>query len=183
MFTYMIAGVSESAPPAPATDEWVYQSLRDATNGGADDLTHIIVLSDLPAGVTDIEIMSWDISTSSANEGICVQIGDAGGFEATSYDQSVKRSGSPEFRSDGFFAHPVATNDASNLTRSIWRLFRWDTSLHLWIYWGSDMENTDTSSSSGVGFKTLSGEITQVQITTDSEVSNFDNGTVIGRYK
>ena len=177
MFTAMLA------PKAVAGSTlWTYGSEVDATNGGADDQTHVTVLSGLSAGLTDIEIIGWGLGTDTNDEGICVQLGDSGGFENTGYDNSVKHASASENRTTGFFSSQAAANDAGDEQRAVWRLIRWDTSSHLWFCYGFGIEATGTAGRTFFGYKTLSGELTQVRITTDSETSNFDEGSVIGRY-
>jgi hypothetical protein len=180
MFThFMFKG---AAAPAAST-LWTYGSEVDATNGGSDDLTHVTVLSGLSAGLTDLDPFGYNIGTDADNQDICIQLGDSGGFENTGYDNACKVAATSEVRTDGFFSSPSGVTDASDEQRTIWRLMRYATDENLWFCWTSCMENTGTASRVSFGYKTLSGELTQIRFTTVDEVAAFDEGTVIGRYR
>ena len=63
------------------------------------------------------------------------------------------------------------------------RLLRWDVAEHLWILRSELYMTGGTNSFQSVGTKTLSGELTQVELTTAGGTAAFDAGEVRVRYR
>ena len=161
---------------------WTYASEVDATNGGADNLTVMTLVSGLPSGLIDIEIMWTDLSTNAASTAGLIQLGDAGGFEATNYHSSAGYASEAAAATTGFLMSTTATSDAADSMHGCMSLFRYNAGDHLWLMRGKSGETTSTPSCIEVGSKTLSGEITQIQLTTIAGTAVFDGGAVIVRY-
>ena len=166
----------------PAQD-WTESSLVDMTNGGANDQTAVTVVSGMSAGYDTIEIMYNGVSTNTANQSLIIRLGDSGGIETTNYDNSNRSGGNSENKTDGFYASREADADAADLFSGILRLHRWDSSEHLWLARMTSLEHTKTTCRMSAGYKTLSGEITQIQATTSGGSATFDGGNIIARYR
>jgi len=177
------AGLPYNVQLVPAAaDLWTCVDAVDLTNGGADDQTIVNVATSLPASLIDIEISGWNIGQSAENNGVCLQLGDSGGFETTGYVSATKTATNTELKTNGFYACRDADNDAANEFRALWRLLRWDPTLHLWFCWVNGVENTGSAARTTFGTKTLSGELTQLRLTTTNGSATFDQGEVVTRY-
>jgi len=177
MFTHFVGKLQSEAE-----EEYTYSTQVDLTNGGADDQTAVTVVSGLPSGITKIEGMYHSASTDAANQAICLRLGDAGGIEAAGYDSNVASGTSEENRTDGLFNSHDTGLDAANVIWGIWTLVRWDVSEHLWLCTSLHMETGAQLPKIGTGTKTLSGELTQLQVTTSGGTAQFDGGEVRVRY-
>ena len=161
---------------------WTYSNSFDLTNGGADDLTSLILASDLTA-VTQIEVIISHGTTGSDNTPIIVQLGDSGGFEVTGYDSSGQSSTSNSVGVDeGFLTASIGGADANQEYSGVLRIWRWDESENLWMARGFLMEHGTTSPIRVAGYKTLSSDLTQVRLSTIAGTAVFTNGDAIVRY-
>ena len=125
----------------------------------------------IPAGVNKV-FVAFDAVSLSGTDDLLVQIGDAGGIEATGYASSSSHSSGDSSSTTGFnIVHTVAGDVASGLMT----LIRMDG--NRWVQSHGMTRNTSGSTSCGGGIKTLSAELTQVRITR-SGTDTFDAGSV-----
>lgn len=163
--------------------EWTYTSKIDMTNGGGNDLTAITIASGLPSGIDTIEVLFNAVSTDGGNSGLCIRLGDAGGIETTGYWSSAAVAGNSEWRSDGLYMIDVTEMDANEQHSGVFRLRRWDISEHQWFSKASSVDLAGNTPRIASGTKTLSGELTQIQATTNvPATSDFNNGEMRVRY-
>ena len=141
------------------------------TSGTTSDFTGI------PAGVRRITAMFSGASTNGTSVPI-LQLGDAGGFEATGYTGSVGTvqgaSASAALHSTGFGLVP---SQAAAAVYSGAVILSRKNGTHEWAICG-DLGRTDTASVSFIaGVKTLSAELTQLRLTMVNGTDAFDAGS------
>ena len=154
-----IVSINGIAAPVAASG-WTYLSEVDLTNGGANDLTEATLASGLPSGLETIEVMLTDVSL----------------------DTGVNNTSNGETAVSAFYTSRSVDVAAADVQTTIFTLSRWDTSEHLWFSFGHSHEHTNTATRVGCGYKTLSGEITQIRVISNNGVAQFDGGTAIVRY-
>jgi len=155
---------------------WTYGSIVTLTSGTA----HLLA-SGLPSGLKEIEILLNGVSTNTANQPPVIRLGDAGGIETTGYT-SIARVGANTSAQTAYFQFFRATDfAAAEALSGVMRLARWDSSLHLWLMTCLATEAAQISHSTGR--KTLSEELTQIQITTPGGAATFDLGSARVRYR
>ncbi|MHC4757117.1 MAG: hypothetical protein ACYTE8_00510, partial [Planctomycetota bacterium] len=153
-----------------------------ATTSGTD----VTLASGLSAGITEILIMLNGVSGDTANQPPIVQLGDAGGFETTGYyygDMNIASGGMyQDIRTDGFatISRRSGAYAAAELVTGHMSIYRWDASEHLWFANGWFQ---DAHGEHGCGYKTLSGELTQIKLTTPGGSATFDAGEARVRYR
>jgi hypothetical protein len=180
MFTYML-GVGDTTPVVP--DAWTWGTEKDLTNAGANDLVTVTLLSSLPAGITDVEVFVRNGSVLGANDAICVQLGDVGGFENTGYDSQTTLSSGGGQITTAFSGDPWSTADAAYDYYQVFRIARVFSGEDKWIYFGMGNKTGSAGCRYSFGTKTLSGELTQVRLSGDESTGiTFDNGAAIARY-
>ena len=162
---------------------WTYSAKVDMTNGGADDQAAITVVSGLPSGVIEIEVLYTLVSTTANNQSLRLVFGDSGGFETAGYENAANNAATGENKTDGFYNNSNPSGDAPDEVSGVFRCFRWDASEHLWSvrHFGNEHGATSAPRTSS-GYKTLSGELTQIQATTSLGVGLFDGGEIRSRY-
>ncbi len=168
------------APTARTTlgtdQDWTYGSQVTLNSG-----TSVQIESAFPSGLTDIEILIEQPRSSLAHD-LYAQIGDAGGLETSGYASVMRHTvGSPADidDEDSYTTGFLLAAGASILTHGVYRLISWDVSEHLWMGFGQT-ENTGKCQC-GMGFKTLSGEITTLNILCSA--GNFTQGEARVRYR
>lgn len=142
-----------------------------STSGTSIDFTSI------PAGTKRITLMLKDVSTNGTAD-LLVQLGDAGGIEATSYlgaSASITGTGSCDSTSytTGFGISTVA---AANTHCGMLILTR-ENSSHTWVAMGMFHRSDGAYVKFTTGIKTLSAELDRVRITTTAS-DTFDAGEI-----
>ena len=120
--------------------------------------------------------MFSEVSTNGAND-ILVQLGDSGGIEDTGYVSTSNNYNNASgtagaTRTDGLV---VLYSSAAQLLTGHMLLTRIDGNSWVASHTGKILT---TNVLSGGGSKTLSGTLTQVQITTVGGTNTFDNGKI-----
>lgn len=161
---------------------WTYVAQFDLTNGGGNDLTSAIIASSLPSGIVQFDILFEDASTDVNNQPYIIQLGDSGGIETTNYDTNQQTAGVGVAFTTGFSLSNTVSADEPDHYSGMARFYRWDISSHLWISGIRVQELLSAHPRYGAGYKELSGELTQVQITTLGGAGNFDSGKARMRY-
>lgn len=156
---------------APSTGGITLATEQASTSGTAIDFTGI------PAGTQRIVIMFDAVSTSSTSRPL-IQLGDAGGFEATGYISSslYLYGATPVFTSStaGFVINSTA---AANVLSGSVILNLENSTIFTWVISGSFAETSDALIVTA-GRKALSAELTQVRITTENGTDTFDAGAI-----
>lgn len=142
-----------------------------STSGTSIDFTSI------PSWVKKITVMLAGLSTNGSS-GILVRIGDSGGVAATGYVGGGSRLGTAtESVTTGFaYADPTGMNAAA----AIWTVLGTISLLGSNQYvWSANTVRTDSIlMGMGVGYKTLTGVLTTVRLTTVNGTDTFDAGSV-----
>lgn len=130
----------------------------------------------LPSGLNEIVVMLADVSLGTT-ELFGIKIGDSGGIETTGYRGQAGEIGGTSVASTAFFLLVSASANA-DLWTGIITLSR--KTGNQWTYKGV-LESSAIGVAVSTGKKTLSGELTQVQLAVDG-AGNFDGGSWNIRY-
>lgn len=151
--------------------EWTYATEVATTSG-----TTQTIASGL-SEPKEIEIFFDQVSSGTGNYEIV--IGDSGGFETSGY-VSVAEDGTttPVTSTQGFIMEASASG--SNYSGYM-RIMLRDAGANEYVAHHMLHKEGTSLRSVGVGRKALSGDLTQIRI--DSLTGNFDNGSVIVRYR
>lgn len=138
-----------------------------------------ITFGSIPSGTKKITVMLEAVSTSGTNA-LQLLIGDSGGVETTGYVSGNAR----HFAGGNAFA---SATDSFQLTPSMAAADTVDYVIELslkhsanftWACSGIGYRAGGPNSYTSVGFKSLSAELTQVQITTSGGTDTFDAGSI-----
>lgn len=171
-------GSTTKVPHVAAVEAYVAANskiLTLATRVSASGTT--VDFTGIPAGVKEIVVM-FDGVSLSGTDNILVQLGDAGGFEATGYISSSGDSASQSVSTVGFVIRNTLATDRP--TGSVF-LNLMDAATFQWVQ-QHGMYRAGGSAIAGGGSKSLSAELTQVRITTDG-TNTFDAGTINIAYR
>ena len=128
----------------------------------------------IPAGVEYIEIFFNGVSLSGTNN-LLVQIGDSGGIETTGYVSRTTTDGETLSSTSGFIAKLGSAGQTIHGKMELHHL-----GSNLWF--ASYTFHTTTDSWTGSGTKTLSAELTTVQLAATG-ADSFDAGSAYLRYR
>ncbi len=143
---------------------------EQALSGATIDFTSI------PAGVKEITILVEDLSSDGTSLPM-VQLGDAGGFEASGYLGSIL---STAFTT-GFGFQDTAS--AAVVIQGVMTIRLKDAANFTWVA-NTRYARTDSAGSlGGGGSKSLSAELTQVRLTFVNGTDEFDGGSAAIQYK
>jgi len=159
---------------------WTHTGSVDLTSGSP---TSVTLLSGL-SGVEDIVIHLEGISTNSANQAPLLQLGDSGGLETSGYSgdgASINATNdNNDTNSSGFFLSDNTNFDAAQSATIRINLHHFGS--NVWGIIATGLRDTSRVLI-GTGIKTLSGELTQVAVTTSIGTATFDGGTAYGSSK
>ena len=146
------------------------------TSGTSIDFTGI------PSGVKKITIMFVGVSHDGTSDYL-VQLGDAGGIEATSYLSTVwwQVSASNSLAVDTAGFGLTGSVDANTTIHGTLHLHLEDSANFTWVASGVLMTNDTTRLMNSAGSKSLSAELTQIRITSVS-ADTFDAGAINIQY-
>ena len=130
-----------------------------------------VTFTGIPSGVKRITFMMEGVSTNGTNQYI-LQIGDSGGIEATGYASGA--NGSSSTVAFILTIGPAATH----LYHGTIILNLVDASTFTWTSQGSIVELITPLVISNAGSKSLSAELTQIQLGTVGFVDTFDAGNI-----
>jgi hypothetical protein len=137
-----------------------------------------ITFGSIPAGTKRITIMFEGVSLSGTDE-LLVQIGDAGGIEATGYISGSNVGGASAVASTSGFV--IRTNTAADLHHGAAELYLKDSTNFTWSSTHMLYRSGSLAMAFGSGSKSLSAELTQVSITR-SGTNTFDAGSINIQY-
>ena len=139
-----------------------------------------VSFSSIPAGVSEVTGIIDGFSTSNNSVNILLTLGDSGGLETTGY---LSGSGGDSFGSTSTTAFVVLGSSftaAANTFTLRFTLTRAADSSNKWIFSCIASNNSTGISSIGAGSKTLSGELTQLQLSVSA--GTFDAGSFNLKY-
>ena len=140
------------------------------TSGTAIDFTGI------PAGVKRITINFVGVSLSGTTN-LLVQLGDAGGFEATTYLGASTLLGAGASSANYTTGFGISTGDASYVVHGRMVLELENAAAFTWTASGVVSLSNTAATITSAGSKSLSAELTQVRITTTG-ADTFDAGAI-----
>jgi len=158
--------------------DWSYGSLQDLTNGGADNLTAITVISGL-SNVDSVTVMLKRFSASGTGAPL-LQLGDAS-WVTSGYVWSCNYTGTTTTVTTGFLYSPNAGQGAGDQCSVVWELRR--VKNDIWQCFSTGNEATKNSVRTGVGTVDVGGDLQKLQITSTGGSITFDNGDAIARYR
>jgi hypothetical protein len=165
--------------------DWTYGSQIDLTNGGLDDQEYVTIASGLPSGIVELEVFFHSVSSDTDSRALCVQMGDAGGFENTGYLCRMQNGVTGGSTEEGVVASRNSPVAAADSLSGVMCFYRWDSSEHLWHVTILSHESGSSQPRHGNCTKTLSGELTQLRAVADFDEAGalFDGGEIRARYR
>ena len=136
-----------------------------------------ILFSGIPADVAEFEV-HFDQATLDVSGNAIVRLGDSGGIESTDYRAGHWRSAT----SGSSLTEFIVPIPVSNSLNGVLRFTRMAAATNTWTAFGGFMLSTGGGPMVICGSKSLSGELTQVQIGITS-ASNFTGGTAQLTYR
>jgi len=135
----------------------------------------VITFGSIPAGTTQITITMEDISTNSTGS-LLIRIGDSGGIETSGYVSAAAAMDNTgmthQSATDGFV---TASDEAPDTVSGQMILTLKDASAFTWVS-SHVQKNLTNRSSMGGGHKSLTAELTQLNITAGG--NTFDGGSI-----
>jgi len=136
-----------------------------------------VLFGSIPSGTKRIVMMLNEVSTNGTSR-FMVQIGDAGGIEATGYINNVVELNStpnPASNTTGFAINQSPSASVTHSGKITLDLM--DASAFTWVS-NSMLTGGSNIPDISVGRKSLSAELTQIQLTTANGTDTFDAGAV-----
>lgn len=157
----------------PNHNKIVLSTSQASTSGTA------ITFSSIPAGVRRITIILSGVSTSGTSN-LMVQIGDAGGVEATGYLGAATTIASATPATANFTTGfgVQATTAAATISHGTIVLDLMSASAFTWSAHSIVGHSNATNISMGAGVKSLTAELDRVVITTVGGADTFDAGSI-----
>lgn len=145
------------------------KTVQATTSGTSKDFT------DIPSWVKRITVMFSGVSTNGTNSPL-IQLGDAGGIEATGYNATASDSGGRLSETTGF---PVARGvGAGDFMTGVLQLSLLDAATNTWAAMGNSTRTTSSNTYFLSGAKSLSATLDRIRITTINGTDTFDAGSV-----
>lgn len=132
----------------------------------------------LPSGIKEFDIDFSGTSLSGTSD-LLVQLGDSGGFETTTYVSGSDSGGGVSASTAGFVLRVQA---AANVVYGHMHFSLADPSVNEWVS-SHSARIAASACTHGGGNKALSGELTQIRITTVNGTDTIDAGKVNIAYK
>lgn len=137
----------------------------------------VILASGIAAGAREIVIAFESISHNFNNQGWIIQIGDSGGLETSGYIGGGWQDVDFANNSNGYRFTDNNSVDAVTVINAVMTLQHMGNN-----QWSFSALAEDFDFLAGVGTKTLSGELTQIALTTFGGSATIDSGTARIRY-
>jgi len=148
------------------------QGTEQATTSGT-----AMSFTSIPAGTKMINMQMVGVSFSSGSTELCIQIGDSGGYETSSYlGRTSDHSGSMAALSNAF--QMTNGGDGSHVYHGQAILTLEDSSDYTWTGFWVLGRSDGANGYIGAGSKSLSAELDRVQLTTTGGSNTFDAGVV-----
>ena len=152
------------------SDGWTYSDELATTSGT------IVTFDNIPSGVTSIEVMLAGVGTSTNTKPAIIQIGDAGGIETSGYDISNELGSSTFHTTDGWRTVIDSIHLSAMTHYGCLKLRKFIPTQNLWLGDYLFMTSNGNNVRYGSGFKTLTGELTSVALTTSDGIATFTGG-------
>lgn len=161
-----VLGLSSGLPAWTSSGVFTAETATATISGTTHDYTGIA------AGANRITIVFNEVSTDGVEE-LLVQIGDAGGIETASYASTAWNSGGNVTDTTGYLLTRLqAAADQYSGAVVLTRI-----SGDIWSSSGILSNPPDIKTFVSAGIKTLSGELTQLRLTTTGTPDTFDGGS------
>ena len=135
-----------------------------------------ITFSSIPAGTKMIYIVGSGISSDSTGA-YRLRLGDSGGVEATGYVNNVSTDGGTSNQATTEFRITTTVGNVAAVSINIiGRLIAVDQANNDWVFEAGFSLTNSTYTGESIGRKTLSGELTDVELSLSS--GNFDAGEI-----
>ena len=161
------AGTATNKLLPPSLNKVSLLATQATTSGTSKDFT-------IPAGARKIVIEFVGVSTNGTSN-LLVQIGDAGGIEATGYLGTASQDAAAANYTTGFGIN-VAT--AAAILHGAMKFSLVDAATFTWVATHSLGRSDAAALHGGAGSKSLSQELTTVRVTTVNGTDAFDAGLV-----
>ena len=141
-----------------------------STSGTSIDFTSI------PSWVKRVTVMFSGVSVSGTS-GLLIQVGDAGGIEATGYlGSSCTATSGGNGNTNYTTGYGIRATSSSDVVQGV--LIINNLTGNLWVASGTFSKSNNSDSIVTAGDKTLSGTLDRVRITTVSGTDTFDAGSI-----
>lgn len=145
------------------------KTVQATTSGTSKDFT------DIPSWAKRITVMFNGVSSNGTNPPI-VQIGDAGGIEATGYTATATDTGGRATETTGFIlARGVGAGD---FMTGVLQISLLDAATNTWVATGTSTRTTNSNTYFLGGVKSLSATLDRIRFTTVGGTDVFDAGSV-----
>lgn len=145
------------------------KTVQATTSGTSKDFTSI------PSWAKRITVMFNGVSSNGTNSPL-IQLGDAGGIEATGYNATASDSGGRLSETTGF---PVARGvGAGDFMTGVLQLSLLDAATNTWAAMGNSTRTTSSNTYFLSGAKSLSATLDRIRFTTIGGTDVFDAGSV-----
>lgn len=145
------------------------KTVQATTSGTSKDFT------DIPSWAKRITVMFNGVSSNGTNSPL-IQLGDAGGIEATAYNATASDSGGRLSETTGF---PVARGvGAGDFMTGVLQLSLLDAATNTWVAMGNSTRTTSNNTYFLSGAKLLSATLDRIRFTTIGGTDVFDAGSV-----
>jgi hypothetical protein len=136
----------------------------------------LVDFTSIPSWAKRVTVMFSGVSTNSTSN-ILVQIGDAGGIEATGYAGSATQVGGVSVNyTDGFLVTGAIA--PASVVNGALTLSLIDSSTNTWVGTGVLGHSDGAQTQLSAGSKALSASLDRVRILMDGGVATFDAGTI-----
>lgn len=145
--------------------------------------TSVTLASDLPSGINKVKLYAQGVSQNSANQVGLIQIGDLGGFETTGYNSAAGfisgTSVSIDAATAGFAFSENTNFDAATAVSNKLVMELIDPDTNTWSFSCHLVVDSGSQIFVGNATKSLSGELTQIRLTTTGGTATYDAGSII----
>lgn len=156
-------------PDALSIRQLTSKTVQATTSGTSKDFT------DIPSWAKRITVMFNGVSSNGTNSPL-IQLGDAGGIEATGYNATASDSGGRLSETTGF---PVARGvGAGDFMTGVLQLCLLDAATNTWAAMGNSTRTTSANTYFLSGAKSLSATLDRIRFTTIGGTDVFDAGSV-----
>lgn len=139
----------------------------------------------IPSGTTKIHIYGYDVSTNGSSK-LQLQIGDSGGIETSGYVGNCGEDGgtSIEYSDESNVGYVLSVYASpAYVQQLVYTLHLVNASTNTWMIEGGFARTDSTFTGESIGRKSLSGELTQLRLTTSNGTDQYDAGVFNIRYE
>jgi hypothetical protein len=156
------------------TPAWDWPTTFGATVTAATGTPTAIPFTGIGSGASEVDVIFSEVSTNGTDD-LLIQLGDAGGIEATGYTSSCSTITTVVATTSSTAGFIIANASASSLISGVVQLRRVGGATWVASYCGKDLT---TQTFVGGGGKALTDTLTQLNITTTGGTNTFDGGFI-----